>query len=50
MKNKRLLIFLSILLVASFILTACQSATQEPQQDETEVSLIQNPLRVIRVS
>jgi len=36
MKNKRLFIFLSFILIASFILTACQSATQEAQQDVTE--------------
>ncbi len=49
MKNKKTLYFLSILLVASFILTLAR-VHPGTQQDETEVSLIQNPLRVIRVS
>lgn len=43
MKNKRLFIFLSMILIASFIMTACQSATQEPQQEETEVVVETEP-------
>mgnify|MGYP000939977262 FL=1 len=43
MKNMRLFIFLSMILIASFIMTACQSATQEPQQEETEVVVETEP-------
>jgi ABC-type transport system substrate-binding protein len=36
MKKSRLLLVLSIILIASFVLSACQSATEEPSQDVTE--------------